>query len=102
MNYMRYAAYINPTCAELLLNSAKWVVYRMTKNWMSFGMKKFLQEVKDMRISLLSTHNRQNNPVRSSYKDTIVSHIPLQAEICSSFVDLLKNLWTRSDVHTSY
>ena len=23
MNYMQHAAYINPTCAELLLNSAK-------------------------------------------------------------------------------
>ena len=57
---------------------------------MSFGVKKFLQEVKDMRISLLSTHNRQNNPVRSSYKDTIVSHIPLQAEICSKFCRSVK------------
>ena len=69
---------------------------------MSFGVKKFLQEVKDMCISLLSTHNRQINPVKSSYKDIIVSHIPLKAEICSKLLDLLKNLWTRSDVHTSY
>ena len=46
--------------------------------------------VDDMCISLLSTHNRQKNPVRSSHKDTIVSHTPLQAEICSKFCRTVK------------
>ena len=46
--------------------------------------------VDNMCISLLSTHNRQKNPVRSSYKDTIVSHTPLQAEICSKFCRTVK------------
>ena len=50
--------------------------------------------VDDMCISLLSTHNRQKNPVRSPHKDRLKS--------VQSFVELLKNLWTRSDVHASY
>ena len=59
--------------------------------------------VDDMCISLLSTHNRQKNPVRSSQKDTIVSHTHLcRQKSVQSFVELLKNLWTRSDVHASY
>ena len=50
--------------------------------------------VDDMCISLLSTHNRQKNPVRSPHKD--------RQKSVQSFVELLKNLWTRSDVHASY
>ena len=54
--------------------------------------------VDDMCISLLSTHNRQKNPVRST-----LCHIHLcRQKSVQSFVELLKNLWTRSDVHASY